>query len=274
MVNLLQQPEPTKLCTVKVGRRDIIVKQGTCTSLRCRVHAGAPKSTSVLLEADVERQWSDGLEINDAVVTIPKGNSCWINILISNPSGHDITIAGKTCLGTLHAIRSIIPGEAKSVPQKTSETSASVSNLNSDIYWDPPINLDHLSEEQQAIAARMLREESKVFARDEQDMGNIEKLQMGIKLNDATPVQRTYQSIPRPLYREVKDYITDLLNRGCRVREKKYGSLRLCVDYRQLNLKTITDRQPIPRIQDMLDSLGATYGFLPLTKARHTIRSS
>ena len=42
---------------------------------------------------------------------------------------------------------------------------------------------------------------------------------------------------------------------------KKDGSLRLCVDYRQLNLKTITDRQPIPCIQDMLDSLGGNKWF-------------
>lgn len=36
---------------------------------------------------------------------------------------------------------------------------------------------------------------------------------------------------------------------------KKSGELRLCVDYRDLNRKSVPDRHPIPRIQDMLDSL-------------------
>lgn len=37
---------------------------------------------------------------------------------------------------------------------------------------------------------------------------------------------------------------------------KKDKSLRLCVDFRGLNRKTITDRHPLPRIQDLLDNLG------------------
>ena len=42
--------------------------------------------------------------------------------------------------------------------------------------------------------------------------------------------------------------------------EKNDYSLRMCVDYRQLNSETRDDRQPIPRIQDILNSLsGNTY---------------
>ncbi len=39
-------------------------------------------------------------------------------------------------------------------------------------------------------------------------------------------------------------------------KEKKDMSLRLCVDFRGLNSKTIPDRHPLPRIQDLLDNLG------------------
>ena len=37
---------------------------------------------------------------------------------------------------------------------------------------------------------------------------------------------------------------------------KKDKSLRLCVDFRGLNRKTVADRHPLPRIQDLLDELG------------------
>ena len=47
--------------------------------------------------------------------------------------------------------------------------------------------------------------------------------------------------------------------------------MRMCVDYRKLNAKTISDAQPIPRIQDILDSLGGKKWFstLDMSKAYH-----
>ena len=86
--------------------------------------------------------------------------------------------------------------------------------------------------------------------------------------------------MPRPLYTEVKSYIEDLLNKEfiapstsalsspvvC-VR-KKDGSLRLCVDYRGLNGKTIKDCHPLPRIQETLDNLGGKQWFTVLDQGK------
>ena len=37
--------------------------------------------------------------------------------------------------------------------------------------------------------------------------------------------------------------------------EKKEGSMRLCVDYRQLNKVTIKNKYPLPRIDNLMDQL-------------------
>ena len=52
---------------------------------------------------------------------------------------------------------------------------------------------------------------------------------------------------------------------------KKDGKMRMCVDYRQLNGKTVPDCQPIPRIQDILDGLSGQKWFstLDMSKAYH-----
>lgn len=118
--------------------------------------------------------------------------------------------------------------------------------------------MDHLTPEQQEKVRKMLREQCVAFSRDENDVGCIPSLQLKIRLNDTTPVRRTYTSVPKPLHKEVKEYFEDLLNRGWIQKSrspysspivcvrKKDGILRLCVDYRELNKKSIPDRHPIP----------------------------
>ena len=105
----------------------------------------------------------------------------------------------------------------------------------------------------------LLMKEKEVFSKDSSDIGEIKGLKMKINLKDSEPVRKSYTSIPKPLYKEVKEYIEDLLARGWVQRSfstccspmvcvrKKYGYLRLCIDYRQLNNKSIPDSLPIPR---------------------------
>lgn len=119
----------------------------------------------------------------------------------------------------------------------------------------------------------MLYEEPDVFAREEGDIGFLPGLQLKIHTTDSVPVQSTYNSIPRPLFREVKEYIQNLLDRGWISKSetaysspvvcvrRKDGRLRLCVDYRKLNRKTIPDLHPLQRIQDLLDSLAGNSWF-------------
>lgn len=86
--------------------------------------------------------------------------------------------------------------------------------------------------------------------------------------------------MPKPLHQEVKEYLQDLINKGWITKSKspysspivcvrkKSGELRLCVDYRELNRKSVRDRHPIPRIQDMLDSLSGSSWFSVLDQGK------
>jgi len=50
--------------------------------------------------------------------------------------------------------------------------------------------------------------------------------------------------------------------------KKKDGSLRLCIDYRELNKVTVENKYPLPRIDDLFDQLVGASGVL---KDRFTI---
>jgi hypothetical protein len=129
----------------------------------------------------------------------------------------------------------------------------------------------------------MLREESASFSKTDDDIGFIEKLQLSISLKDCEPVAKTYMSVPKPLYREMKDYLHDLIAQGWVKKSnspyaspvvcvrKKDGSLRLSIDFREVNRKTLPDRRPIPRVQDIMDGLGGNswFSLLDQGKAYH-----
>ena len=75
-----------------------------------------------------------------------------------------------------------------------------------------------------------------------------------------------YRMAPAEL-KELKAQLEELLNKGF-IRpstspwggpvlfvKKKDGSLRLCIDYRQLNRATIRNQYPLPRIDELFDQL-------------------
>ena len=102
-------------------------------------------------------------------------------------------------------------------------------------------------------------------------------------------MQKNYVAVPRPLYPEVKSYIKDLLYRNFIHKSAspynsvfQFNSIQLpsglCEEEGQgppllhrlsLSQKTITNRHPIPRIQEALDSLGGNTWVLSQGEVYH-----
>lgn len=107
------------------------------------------------------------------------------------------------------------------------------------------MDLGHLSEPEREIVIKMLREECASFSRTEDDIGCIEKLQLSISLKDTEPVAKAYLSVPMPLYREMKDYLNDLIAQGW-VEKSPYASPVVCVRKKDGSLRLSRSEQKDP----------------------------
>ena len=108
-----------------------------------------------------------------------------------------------------------------------------------------------------------------------------------IELEPGTgPISKSpYRMAPAEL-KELKAQLQDLLDKGF-IRpsvspwgapvlfvKKKDGSMRLCIDYRELNKRTIKNKYPLPRIEDLFDQLreATVFSKIDLRSGYHQIR--
>ena len=83
----------------------------------------------------------------------------------------------------------------------------------------------------------------------------------------ARPIYKAPHHIAPTELKELKLQLQDLLEKGfiqpsvspwgatLLFVKKKYGSMRLCIDYRELNKRKIKNKYPLPCIEDLFDQL-------------------
>lgn len=93
------------------------------------------------------------------------------------------------------------------------------------------------------------------------------EVEMRIILTDDEPIHQRPRRLARQESLEVEAEVQKLMKQGIIVPSnseyaspivpvrRKNGNIRLCVDYRQINKKTIKDRYPLPIIEDQLERL-------------------
>ena len=291
LYHIIEANNDADLCTVRTNKKNALIKRGQCSEISCRINHGPIASAiPVILEPEENQELPHGLVVSESLFSLKPGKTSVIKFLVENTTKHDIVLPKRTVLGRIQLVQSVTPVDVKLKEKVASPEPTINANVRSEVGFDKnipnhvkQINLDGLTETQKQSALNLLCEEQNSFSKDDDDIGTVPNLKLNINLTDNIPVQKNYVAVPRPLYPEVKAYIEDLLNKNfiCKsdspysspvvcVR-KKDQSLRLCVDFRALNQKTIPDRHPIARIQETLDNLGgnAWFSVLDQGKAYH-----
>ena len=116
-------------------------------------------------------------------------------------------------------------------------------------------------------ACWLLAEYHDVFSLDPAELGCTHSMEHTIKVMDDTHFKEQFRQIPLPLVEEVWNHLWEMLESGA-IRpsqsawcnavvlvQKKDGSLWFCIDFCHLNARTKKDSYPLPRIQEVLESL-------------------
>nr|GFA06103.1 putative reverse transcriptase domain-containing protein [Tanacetum cinerariifolium] len=155
------------------------------------------------------------------------------------------------------------------------------------VYRDLPLQFDDMIHAINALPLDMCEFDIILFPDELPGIPPVREVEFSIELiPGAEPISNApYRMAPIEL-KELKDQLKELLERGF-IRpsvspwgepvlfvKKKDGSIRLCIDYRELNKITIRNRYPLPRIDDLFDQLHGAMHFskIDLRSGYHQLR--
>ena len=123
------------------------------------------------------------------------------------------------------------------------------------------------SDAQKKQLSNLLHEYSDVFSSSSLDFGHTSTIKHSIPLIDNQSFRLPHRRIPHSKYQAVKDHLKEMEQAGA-IRHsgspyaspivivyKKDGFICICIDYCQLNKKTVRDADPLPRTEEALDAL-------------------
>ncbi|KAL1266423.1 hypothetical protein QQF64_002098 [Cirrhinus molitorella] len=181
-------------------------------------------------------------------------------VVLTNETKHDITIQPRCVIAELQAVDPAFP-----LSQSSSGNGVGDFTFNFD---DSP-----LPQEWKDRISKKLREMPEVFSQHDLDFGHTKKVKHSIKLHDQTPFKQRARPIHPQDIEAVRKHLRDLLASGV-IREsessfsspivvvkKKNGDVRLCIDYRKLNLQTMKDAYALPNLEDTFSALTGSKWF-------------
>ena len=128
---------------------------------------------------------------------------------------------------------------------------------------------DRCSETERQQLLECLLGKSEVFALSDEELGETNVVEHSIDTSMAKPVKEPPRRLPYALRKQLEEELDKLLKINCVepaispyasplvLVRKPDGNLRVCVDYRSVNKDTIPDRYPLPRMDELIDSIGS-----------------
>ena len=220
------------------------------------------KQTCAMMTETEDSILPSDFDITPAVITYNYGNNGLVDVQITNVTTSTFNIPPRAIICELQPVAVDVTYQV-SGSEKSNETMTDTMN----------IETDGLTNDELKSIKELLKNHEDIFSTGETDIGHCTFFKHEINLTDDRPFKQRHRRIPPAMIDEVRAHIEQLASSGI-IRpshspfasnvvlvRKKDNKLRMCVDYRQLNNRTVKDSYALPRIEELLDTLAGSKYF-------------
>lgn len=213
--------------------------------------------TCALIHESPDSSLPNFIDITPAIIDYEFGRTKAVDITVSNITTNSVVISPKEVLCELQPVK---------IEDVSNEAEGDTKH---DSVLDQ-VNIDtnkKLNDDQLKDITQLLQKHIDIFSTGEEDIGFCDKIKHRIDLLDETPFKQSTRRIPPAMISEVMAHLENLLSTGI-IRKskspwssnvvlvrKKNGKLRMCLDYRMLNKRSVKDAYALPKIEEIFDVL-------------------
>ena len=218
VLNILQTKELEVVSSVKLHKFDSLIRKGASISVPCRIaNVKLERQSPVLFEPESEELLPQGLELSSELLTLKKGHNRRLCVTVTNVSGNDILLPGRTRLGDLFLVTSVTPAEVTQSKSSTKSEAPAVEEARRPLSG-PMVTLAgagrHLSGADQAL----LEQTSPQSSVDDSNSSHLREPVISsvsestdTSLDDKYRVQLEKIKLPPELSEEQKQQVRDML---------------------------------------------------------------
>lgn len=245
------------------GPSSLTIPAGSSSKVVCQVVLGKSLPNDILIvEASSTATLPSGLMLQPMAIPSSAVDINRLTVLVHNESQKEVTIPPGAVLGHL-CVADVVTTVSKQEP--ATEDVFDVSMVD---FGNSPV-----PEAWKERLRQKLSERADVFSLHELDVGLAKEVEHTIRLSDSRPFRERSRRIAPADIDDVRRHIQQLLAAGI-IKEsrspyaspivvvrKKNGDVRMCIDYRTLNSRTVPDQYTTPRIDEALDCLSGSKWF-------------
>lgn len=256
-----------------------------------RLPSNAPISmgSAVVIEPSKAQTHKKGIMVGRVIASI--SGDGWVPVRIMNPLDKAITLRRNTKIADVFPAVAVedlnvypdrkhnemVSAQNQSIIGGIDEGDCPAFKLSESLHklglGDLDIESCEVSHYWKSQLVQLIMRHEDVFSKHKLDCGEAKEFVHRIRLSDDRPFRLPYRRVPPAQYQKLRSILSEMEEQDI-IRKsnsewasplvlvwKKNGDLRVCVDYRWLNARTVKDAHPLPHQADCLAALGGNVIF-------------